>query len=106
MSIEIKGTGDRQLRGAEHSTAARPDSRNPTAEKASNGPSSTRDTVSLTETANQLSKLESVVADLPVVDTQRVEAMKQALLSKSYQIDPDRVADKLIGFETELNTKT
>ena len=63
------------------------------------GQSSTTDTVSLSEGAVQLGKLESAVANLPVVDAKRVEQIKQAIDNGSYEIDSVKVADKLMQFE-------
>ncbi len=63
------------------------------------GKSSTSDTISLSEVAVRLGKLENTMANLPVVDTQRIEKIKQAIDNGSYEVDPARVADKLMQFE-------
>jgi len=68
-------------------------------EQQETGASSTRDTVSLTQAGNQLNQLENTIAKLPVVDTQRVESIKQSIASGSFEIDSARVADKLLNFE-------
>jgi len=65
--------------------------------------SSSVDTVSLTGTASQLRALEQQIAALPVVDVQRVESIKQDISNGSYEINPPRVADKMIQMETALN---
>lgn len=65
----------------------------------------TGDTVSLTGTASQLRALEQQIANLPVVDVQRVESIKQDIASGSYQIDPPRVADKMIQIESAINQR-
>jgi len=75
----------------------------PSVEQNTNGRPSTADTVSLTETSAQLRSIESSLAALPVVDTQRVEAIKQSIADGSYQIDAQSVADKLIDFEAILD---
>lgn len=66
------------------------------------GKSSTSDTVSLSENAVQLGKLESSVVSMPVSDTQRIEQVKQAIMDGSYKIDPEKVAEKLMQFEAIL----
>lgn len=66
------------------------------------GRPSTVDTVSLTNTSAQLRSLENTLAELPVVDTQRVESIKQAIADGSYQINAQSVADKLINLEQGL----
>lgn len=73
-----------------------------TVEQQETGRSSTADTVSLTNTSAQLRSLENTLAELPVVDTQRVESIKQAIADGSYQINAQSVADKLINLEQGL----
>jgi negative regulator of flagellin synthesis FlgM len=60
------------------------------------------DQVSLTPTAQQLRGLEQQIADQPVVDTQKVNAVKEALASGSFEIDPSRVAGKMMSLEKAL----
>ncbi len=60
------------------------------------------DTVNLTDTAAYLRKLESSLSSLPVVDAQRTESIKKALADGRFIIDPVRVADKLLRFESML----
>jgi len=69
---------------------------------ADTGQSSTTDTVSLSDSAKQLGRLESSVSASPVIDTQRVEAMKKAIGNGEYDIDPVKVASKLMQFESAL----
>ena len=64
------------------------------------GPGSDR--VSLTDTARQLQALENRVAGEPVVDNQRVQAVRQSINDGSFQVDAERVAEKLIGIEQAL----
>ena len=63
------------------------------------------DTVSLTGTASQLRALEQQVASLPVVDVQRVESIKQSIANGGFQIDPTRVAEKMIQIESSINKR-
>ncbi|MTI63406.1 flagellar biosynthesis anti-sigma factor FlgM [Methylophaga sp.] len=57
------------------------------------------DKVSLSDT---LSQLEQSLADVPVVDTAKVESIKQAIEDGSYQIDSQELARKMIDFEGDL----
>ncbi len=66
------------------------------------GRPSTVDTVSLTDTAARLRELESTLANLPVVDTQRVEDIQRALAEGAFEVDPARVAEKMMAFEAQL----
>ena len=60
------------------------------------------ETVSLTGTAAKLQQIASQMAGLPQVDSDRVEAIKQAVNEGSYQVDAERVARKMIDFEREV----
>ena len=65
-------------------------------------PASSRDTVSLTPEAQQLRDLESSIAELPEVDSGRVNAIKDAIADGSFEIDSNRIAEKLMQFEGAL----
>ncbi len=60
------------------------------------------DTVSLTDSARLLQKLEENVANTPVVDNLRVDALKQAVREGTYEIDAGKIADKLLDIDREL----
>ena len=74
----------------------------PTAAQQQTGRPSTVDTVSLTDTAARLRKLENSLAELPVVDSQRVENIQKSIENGEYKVDAKRVAQKMLGFEREL----
>jgi negative regulator of flagellin synthesis FlgM len=58
--------------------------------------------VQLTGAARSLAALEQSVRNLPAVDELRVAAVKERLESGSYEIDPQRVADRLLRLESDL----
>ncbi len=60
------------------------------------------DKVSLTGQAQQLRELETQLASEPVVDRQRVEAVRSAVEDGSFAVNPERIADKLINLEQAL----
>lgn len=62
----------------------------------------TSDSVNLTGQARQLQTLEARIASEPVVDTQRVQAVRTAVESGTFTIDPERIADKMISLEQAL----
>lgn len=85
---------------AGHANAApRNDTANVTGEP---GKTKSGDTVSLTGTAQHLRQLEHSLAQQPVVDAQRVEAVKRAIDNGTYQIDPSRIASKMIDLERAM----
>jgi negative regulator of flagellin synthesis FlgM len=60
------------------------------------------DQVTLTTSARSLQKLSDAIAHTPVVNTDKVSSIKQALSNGTYKVDTARVADKLIRFESGL----
>ncbi len=60
------------------------------------------DTLKLTALASRLRDLVQSVADVPVVNAQRVDHFKKAINDGSYQVDAMQVAEKLYGFETMM----
>ena len=69
---------------------------------ASPATSQTGDHVTLTNSARSLQKIEEAVAKTPVVNADKVAAVKQAISSGTYTIDAGRVADKMLKYESGL----
>lgn len=107
MSIDINGVGNSQIPGRVGGTSdeARLKQQEQTPASAETGKSSTTDTLSLSDNALQLGKLETTTSSVPVVDTQRVEQVKAAIADGSYEINPEKIADKLMQFESMLKPK-
>ncbi len=72
------------------------------AAEAAGAAAATSDTLTLTGSARTLQKLGTVVAQTPIVNTAKVDSIKQAVNSGTYQIDAARVADKILQFESDL----
>jgi negative regulator of flagellin synthesis FlgM len=62
------------------------------------------DTVNLTRSGVLLNRLGEVLQRLPVVDVERVRAIKEALESGSYEVDAEAVADSMLRSERELDS--
>ena len=56
-----------------------------------------RDPVRLTAGARQLNDLQAAVAATPVVNSDRVAALREAIANGTYTIDPQRIADGLLS---------
>jgi negative regulator of flagellin synthesis FlgM len=74
---------------------------NGTADKAGQGSGST-DVVNLTSTAESLKGLEKSLASDAEISVEKVAAIKQALISGDYQINPDLIAEKFLEVERAL----
>ena len=103
MSIEINGIPPTQVHGSSDDTKLNRAEVQP-AEQQETGKSSTNDTVSLSDSAVKLGQLDNSAVSAPVIDTQRVEQVKQAIIDGSYEVDPAKVADKLMQFESILKS--
>lgn len=60
------------------------------------------DAVSISSRASDLQALESRIKALPDTDVARVSAIKDKISTGEYQIDSQRLADKILAFEKEL----
>lgn len=58
------------------------------------------DEVKVTEQAARLQAIEARLADMPSVDSKRVAELRQAIAEGSYEVDPRRIADKLLQQES------
>jgi negative regulator of flagellin synthesis FlgM len=58
--------------------------------------------IDVSDTARTLAALEDRISTLPVVNENRVDAVRRALDEGRYQVDPQRVADKMLRFEGDL----
>ena len=65
-------------------------------------PAPARDKVEINSLSVQLAQLEKILNDLSVVDSARVEAIKQAIGEGRLRIDSDVVADKLLATVREF----
>ena len=60
------------------------------------------DSVSLTDMAGRLQSLENKLASQSEVDQSHVNRVRDAISRGEYRIDPDRVADKMMDFESDF----
>lgn len=104
MPIEINGQTTNQLINTKEGGASLHviQSKKPPAQQQDTGKSSTLDTVSLTDTAALLQRMETTIANASVVDTQRVEDIRKAIANGSFEINTTRVAEKMLSLEARL----
>jgi negative regulator of flagellin synthesis FlgM len=102
MAIEISGQHPAQLSNAKAETKGQVGRTDPAVPKQQTGQPSTPDTVTLTDSAAQLHKLEAAIIAAPIVDTARVEDVKRAIINGQFQVNSQRVAEKMLHFENAL----
>jgi negative regulator of flagellin synthesis FlgM len=60
------------------------------------------DTVTLTDSARLMQRLEAAVAQAPRVDSKRIEELKQQIASGAYKVDANQVATSFAQLESDL----
>ncbi len=103
MSIDINGISTPKVHAPKDDSQLKP-ALEQQQKHVESGKSSTADTVSLSDNAVQLGKVDNTAITAPVVDAKRVEQVKQAISDGSFKIDTDKIADKLMKFETVLTS--
>lgn len=68
----------------------------------SGNPSAQSEKISLTDASRQLQELEKLIASQPVVDAQRVSALREAIARDQFAVDADSIAEKLLRIEQLL----
>lgn len=59
--------------------------------------------IHITDQARQLAAVEQALNDVPVVNEARVAAIRDAIEQGRYEVNPERIADKLLRTERELS---
>ena len=65
-------------------------------------PANRSDTVSLTSAAEQIQSLQQAIADVPIVDSERVASLKVAIDNGSYSINAEELAQNLLNSEFQF----
>lgn len=105
MTEKINGQGVRpaETAGTRRSEASKPAARDARSEAtAADKPAASSDTVNITRSGLLLNKLEEIVQRTPVVDAERVAAIKDAIATGTYEVDDQSVADRLLKFERDV----
>jgi negative regulator of flagellin synthesis FlgM len=103
VGSKINGIDSRPIRVSAGAAAAKvsQDSSAPPPRGGANAPAA--DDVHITGTARNMAALEQQIHDLPAVDASRVAIVRQRLDGGGYQVDPQRIADKLLRMERDLS---
>lgn len=93
-SSRTQQSGDRGLGNVKK------DSKDSPSSSTSSGSASSADKVSLTDTAERLQALEQQLAQQPEVNKGKVGEVQSAMSNGDYKVNPERVADKMLAFES------
>ena len=105
MTDVIKNVNTNQVSGSNvksTSLPAKDSDKAVAANKTESASIASNDQVELTSTAQKLDEVVANLASEPVVDRQKVEAVKQALADGKYQVDSASIAQKLIEIDDLL----
>lgn len=69
----------------------------------SESPAAAGDRVTLTNTASRLKDIEEQLNNTSSVDNARVAEVQSAISNGEYNVDADRIADKMLAFEDFMN---
>ena len=82
--------------------AGKPSAAAKNASPAAEGAAPATDVVNFTDAAETLQEIEKSLADNAKISSEKVAAIKEALSSGQYQIDPDLIAEKFLEVERAL----
>ncbi len=103
MPIEINGPSSPQARQPGDTGSLRVVSDAPASPRLTNDPAASKDSINLSGAASLIQRLDSRISALPVVDTARVNTIRQSIADGSFHPDFLRVADSLIDREVALH---
>ncbi|MGD9163831.1 MAG: flagellar biosynthesis anti-sigma factor FlgM [Chromatiales bacterium] len=103
MAIEINSLTSKSLQNTGDNSGVQRTQGNPAVSRALSDKVKARsDSFDITGSAAKLQELEGQIAQMPVVDGQQVEAVRTALATGSFTIDPQSAADKMLAMEISL----
>ena len=97
MSNKINGIESRPV--SVGSGAAVPKTRDATSDAPAAHAAPATSGVQITDGARQLAALERAIANVPVVNSGKVQQISRAIEEGRYQVRPDQVADKLLRLD-------
>lgn len=103
MVIDLTGSSSQQALAARDKVSTQKSS-GEAAPVVTNAPAkqAPKDTVELSKEAKAIASAKSSIADSPDVDSDKVSRLKAAIESGSYQVDSQKVAQKMFNLESML----
>ncbi len=66
-------------------------------------PESAKDVVEISSQAKVMKNLEAKLSQLPDIDQKRVDAIKSAIADGSYEVDAQRIADRMLQADDDFD---
>jgi len=103
MSINIKGVSSKSGQTATSKVSggnksARSNATNTASQKPVD------DSVDLTEAASKIQLIEQSLVNVPIIDDTQVQAISTSIKDGVYQVDNEKVADRILTAEKQLST--
>ncbi len=86
----------------QNNTVTKPPTSNKQSGNASIGKQSDADSVEITTVAQELKSALASMSSTPIINTERVEAVRTVLANGNYRIDAESIAEKMIQMERSL----
>jgi len=103
MSINIKRAGNKSVQASPTNASGTKKSTKGATQTSSKTPDN--DSIDLTENASKLQQIEQSLSEIPIINTDRVEAISQSIEDGEYAINNEKIADRIIKSETAFRNK-
>lgn len=103
MSINIKGAAGKPSQSSRKKVGTSGSSKKNAASAAAQN--TDNDSVDLTKAATQIQQIEQSLASIPIVDSSKVQAVSESIEQGQYQINEERIADRIIDIEKNIDNK-
>jgi len=104
MSINVKNSTNKANQASSGKTGASAKSgKGSGSAKAPPKQQANEDSVSLTDAAGRLQQIEQSLNEIPIVDSARVDNISQSIDDGQYQINDDKIADRIIKSESAIH---
>jgi len=102
MPINIKNTTTKTATTSKSSSSA-PKAKGSKSSTSPNTNQNNADSINLTDTASQLQQIEQSLSDIPIIDNAKVDSIGQSIKDGNYQINNEKVADRIIQSESTIS---
>jgi len=103
MAIDLNSSFSQQAMSAREKVSTQRNNGGATSVTNAPAKSIPKDTVELSDTVKVMQAADAKIANTPDINSERVASLKAAIDSGNYKVDAERVAGKMIDFDTLLD---